>query len=161
MKRGRKPRPPQEKRLLGFPGKRKGESITDALPGKVDTTVTIMKPARLKKIKGASGVWDELIDQLPVRLEPVQVRMFSELCICLARLERIEAQIEREGILVGGTRKKKAWVKNPRLQIEREYRVAVEGMAGNFYLTPAAVASVPREKPEPRPSGILNGQFLG
>ena len=156
MTRGRKPRPRTEAALLGFPGKNRGEHQSEALPEK-DSNLRMLMPARLKRIKGAARVWKESLASLPVKLQLHQVPAFSDLCICVARLQECERLIEEQGLLVEG--QKKNGVKNPLLQIAREYRAAVQRWAGEFYLTAAASERIPKERPGPRPGGILNGEF--
>ena len=84
-KRGPKPRPKKESALLGFPGKRKGQHLEDALPAK-QSNIHILRPAWLADIAGATDVWAELTKAMSYRLEPQDIPAFSDLCVCIARL---------------------------------------------------------------------------
>ena len=84
---------------MGFPGKRRGERLEEALPVK-ESNVRVLKPAWLKDITGACVVWDELIAAMSYKLEPQDVPAFSDLCVCIARLRAEEKQIQREVLQV-------------------------------------------------------------
>jgi len=57
----------------------------------------------------------------------------GDMCLCIARLAACERDITGRGVLVEGDRGK---VKNPALQIAREYRTALQNWARRFGLTP-------------------------
>ena len=157
MTRGRKPRPARDAKMLGFPGKNRGEHLVDALP-ESDSNLRHLLPAILKKIKGAARLWKELLSSLPVALAPHQMPAFADMVICFARLQECERQIEAQGILVMG--QKKNQVKNPLIQVAREYRVAAQRWGGEFYLTAAASERIPTYPIRPGlKRGILNGEF--
>ena len=55
---------------------------------------------------------------------------------------------------------KKNQVKNPLIQVAREYRVAAQRWGGEFYLTAAASERIPTYPIRPGlKRGILNGEF--
>jgi P27 family predicted phage terminase small subunit len=57
----------------------------------------------------------------------------GDMCLCIARLAACEKDITDRGVLVEGDRGK---VKNPALQVAREYRTALQNWARRFGLTP-------------------------
>lgn len=154
--RGRRPNPRSDKKLLGFPGKRKGESLTDAVP-EAEGNLAIIPPARLKKTKGAVEIWREMLTSLPVSLQPHQVPAFTDMVICFARLQACENLIEKQGLTVEGTR---GTIKNPLLMVCGQYRASAQRWAGEFYLTAAATERLAPKKPEKKRRGILNGEFV-
>ncbi len=138
--RGRKPKPRSERKIAGFPNQRRGDSQHsrpgDELIREADAQAALVKPPWLKKIRGAAAIWDELIRTLPVIPAPHQARPFADLCTCLSRLQRCEALIEKEGVQVTG--KNGAKLKNPRVQVAKEYRAMVQRWSPEFFLTPSS-----------------------
>jgi P27 family predicted phage terminase small subunit len=78
----------------------------------------------------------------------------ADLCICRMRLEECERQIAEHGVLVPGQR---GLVKNPAVQIARQYRVALQKWADQFGCTPAARSriSAPPAETNDDPEGMF------
>lgn len=93
--------------------------------------------------------WNELAPRLEKLglLTEVDGAAFADYCLCLARLEEAERDIEKRGLLVDGDRGK---VKNPAAQLAREYRAAAQKWAARFGLDPASRAGldIAKEGPE-------------
>ena len=142
--------------MLGFPGKRRGERLEDALPAK-ESNVRILKPAWMKRIRGACGVWDELVQSMTYRLEPQDVPAFSDLCVCIARLRAEEKRIEIEGRVKKGERTGRQKVRNPRIMTAFKYREAMRKWCAAFYLTPGDRAGKPEQE---QPKGSTYGNTL-
>lgn len=121
--RGPKPKPYKEKKILGFPGKRK--------LWKAPKSERVKPPSYLTAT--AKKIFERIAPDV-IGMKLAHVDQLADYCRCLARLISIERQITREGIMRKGARKAK--VKNPRLQIAREYRLAIQRWAGEFGLTP-------------------------
>jgi P27 family predicted phage terminase small subunit len=85
--------------------------------------------------KEARRWWRELAP----KLEPLGLLTetdgpaFADYCLCLARLDAAERDIQERGLLVPGER---GMVKNPSCQLAREYRAAVQKWAARFGLDP-------------------------
>lgn len=86
----------------------------------------------------AKREWDRISELLSNHglLDDLDQRTLGDYCTAVARLEAAEADISRRGVLVKGYRG--ARVKNPSLQIAREYRAAVAQWAKVFGLSPEA-----------------------
>ncbi len=123
MTKGRKPKSHKEKKILGFPGKRAER-----------------KPPKSEKVKApsylsatAKRIFDRTAPGV-IGMKAAHVDQLADYCRLMARLINQERLIDNEGILRPGYRGGK--VKNPRLQIVREYRLAIQRWAGEFGLTP-------------------------
>jgi len=121
--KGRKPKSHGEKKILGFPGHHKQR--------KAPKSDKVKAPSYLNS--QAKRIFGRTAPQV-IGMKATHVDQLADYCRLMARLINQERLIDREGILVGGYRGRK--VKNPRLQIIREYRAAIQRWAGEFGLTP-------------------------
>lgn len=69
----------------------------------------------------------------------------ADYCLCRIRLEQCEADITQRGILVGGQR---GLVKNPSLQLARQYRSAMAKWVELFGLAPLSRQRISVPPPE-------------
>ncbi|HHY92912.1 MAG TPA: phage terminase small subunit P27 family, partial [Firmicutes bacterium] len=127
-------KPTALKILEGNPGKRplpqnepKPEPVAPKCPSRL--------PAAAKRH------WKALAPKLEKLglLTEVDGQAFADYCLCLARLEEAEKDIEERGLLVEGDRGK---VKNPAAQLAREYRAALQKWAARFGLDPQSRAGL-------------------
>ena len=123
MARGRKPKPRSEKKILGFPGHHKLR--------KAPKSEKVKAPSYLNS--QAKRIFDRLAPRV-IGMKVAHVDQLADYCRIMSRLINQERIIAKEGVMVSGYRGRK--VKNPRLQIVREYRLAIQRWAGEFGLTP-------------------------
>jgi P27 family predicted phage terminase small subunit len=85
----------------------------------------------------AQQEWYRMVELLQKRgdLSELDQAAIADYCLCLARLENLEADITKRGELVRGQRGK---VKNPSIQLAREYRASLMKWADALGLTPAS-----------------------
>jgi len=121
--KGRKPKSFSEKKILGFPGKRKSKP-----PPKSEKVVA---PSYLNS--QAKRIFERTAPSV-LGMKAAHVDQLADYCRLMARLINQERLIDKEGVLTSGQKKNR--VKNPRLQIIREYRLAIQRWAGEFGLTP-------------------------
>lgn len=78
----------------------------------------------------------------------------ADYCLCKVRLEQCEEDIGKRGVLIEGQR---GFVKNPALQIARQYRAALQRWVDFFGLAPAPRGriSVPKSEPADDPDGMF------
>jgi len=99
--------------------------------------------------KSARRYWRELAPRLERLglLREVDGPAFADFCLCLARLDAAERDIEERGLLVPGER---SMVKNPSCQLAREYRAAAQKWAVQFGLDPRSrtALDIPRGRDE-------------
>jgi P27 family predicted phage terminase small subunit len=126
------------KELRGNPGKR-----------------PIAEPANLRGIpqppaalpEEALPEWRRVVKLLSDRgdLSELDQAGLADYCLCRLRLAECEELIGRDGALVPGQR---GLVKNPAIQIARQYRSALAKWAELFGLTPASRSRISTPKPE-------------
>jgi len=142
--KGRKPKSHKEKKILGFPGKR-----AERKPPKSDK---VKAPSYLNS--QAKRIFDRLAPKV-IGMKAAHVDQLADYARLMARLRNQERLIDKEGILRPGYRGGK--VKNPRLQIVREYRLAIQRWAAEFGLTPAGAMRLgAKPEDEPYTDGILD-----
>lgn len=136
------PRPKADK-LKVIEGNRGHQRKRPALEFRCQTPVA---PASLPK--SAKPYWDDLIPRLvdEIPLLGIDNSALADLCVCVARLDRAERDIERRGLLVRGAKGNR--VKNPALQVAREYRMSVQRWFATFGLTPADRQRLGPQKPK-------------
>jgi len=85
----------------------------------------------------AQSEWARVVDLLAKRgdLSELDQAAIADYCRCLARLENLEADITARGELVDGDRGK---VKNPSIQLAREYRASLMKWSDALGMTPAS-----------------------
>jgi len=141
---GRKLKSHAEKKILGFPGKR--------FERKAPKSETVKAPSYLSAT--AKKIFDRTAPGV-MGMKVAHVDQLADYCQCLARLIAVEKKITREGIMRKG--QKKNMVKNPLLQISREYRAAVQRWAAEFGLTPAGAMRLGAKLDDgPDSDGILD-----
>lgn len=149
MKRGRKPKPTEQKRLAGNPGKR---PLNKREP-KPPTSKLPLAPDRLDG--EALAVWDELAPQLQAAdlLADVDRNLFAHLCdneaIVRAAADAMKVPVLNKAgdivlpqqplVIEGATG---ALVKNPLLNIMRDHANMVRLIGAEFGLSPSARASL-------------------
>jgi P27 family predicted phage terminase small subunit len=113
---GRPAKPTAKKALRGNPGKRDLSAVALNIPGLPDP------PERLPA--EALPEWRRVTKLLRERgdLSDLDQAGLADYCLCRLRLEQCEAQITAEGTLIQGQR---GMVKNPAIQIARQYRSAM------------------------------------
>ncbi len=121
--KGRKPKSHAEKKILGFPGHHKQR--------KAPKSDKVKAPSYLNS--QAKRIFGRTAPQV-IGMKATHVDQLADYCRLMARLINQERKIDKEGILIPGYRGRR--VKNPRLQIIREYRAAIQRWAGEFGLTP-------------------------
>ena len=67
-------------------------------------------------------------------LTPIDVVAFGDLCLCLARTAEAELDVSARGLLIQGER---GLVKNPAIQIGRDYRAQAMRLMARFGMTPS------------------------
>lgn len=99
--------------------------------------------------------WKAIIPQLAKRvaLHRIDSTALADLATCVFRVNQAERQIDKHGVLVKGAHGNP--VKNPAIQIARQYRYSVQRWFSVFGLTPADRSKVPAsiltEAPEASP----------
>lgn len=85
----------------------------------------------------AQQEWSRVVALLAARgdLSELDQAPLGDYCVCAVRLAELEADITKRGVLVKGQR---GLVKNPSVQISREYRTALARWADALGLTPAS-----------------------
>lgn len=80
-------------------------------------------------------IWRAVVPRIAALgiLSPLDQYALRDMCVCLTRLLECEADISARGVLVEGERGK---VKNPALQIARQYRESLQKWSQKFGLTP-------------------------
>jgi P27 family predicted phage terminase small subunit len=146
MPRNAKPQALQERR--GHPDKRP-RRIVQHLPGCPEP------PAGLPP--EALSEWRRLTELLSARgdLSELDQAALADYCLCRIRLEECERLIAEQGVLVRGQR---GLVKNPALQIARQYRAALQKWSDLFGLTPASRGkiNIPRQEIDDDPDGMFS-----
>ncbi len=143
--KGPPPKPPKEKKILGFPGKQKLRKAP-----KSDK----VKPPSYLSAK-AKKLFKETAPNI-IGMKQEHAAQLADYCHCLTRLISIERQITNEGIMKKG-RMPGTKVKNPRLQIAREYRQAIQRWAEVFGLTPIGAMRLGAKPDDEDPDdGILD-----
>lgn len=104
----------------------------------------------------ALAEWQRVVRLLRDRgdLSELDQAGLADYCLCRVRLEECERQIAEQGVLIQGQR---GLVKNPALQIARQYRAAMQKWADLFGLTPASRSriSVPKAEADDDPDGMF------
>ena len=152
-KPGPRKKPRKVRKIQGFPGKARGDSLVDARPdqkARTDQVAAMRPPSWLKKIPEATEVWEELLRTMPVIPAPHQTRTFADFCICLATLKRLELRIRKEGFMMKGK-------KHPLLQTAKDHRGFIQRWAPEFYLTPASSESRIRSQQNESVGSTLSG----
>jgi P27 family predicted phage terminase small subunit len=104
--------------------------------------------------------WRRLAPQLlPLGLVGLDTIALRDLCTCVARLQAAEVDIDTRGQLIEGYRKSK--VKNPSLQIAREYRLSVTRWCDRFGLTLKARSILVVPEPESKEPSLDELLFKG
>src|SRR5580658_1284061 len=87
--------------------------------------------------KRAQNEWARVIALLQKRgdLSELDSAAIADYCRCVAHLEAVERDIAKRGVLITGQRGK---VKNPSLQISREYRSALARWTDLLAMNPSA-----------------------
>lgn len=136
-----------EKSLRGNPGRR----VLDApnhLAGEPRAPEALPEEALAE--------WQRVVRLLRDRgdLSELDQAGLADYCLCRVRLEECERQIAEQGVLIPGQR---GLVKNPALQIARQYRAAMQKWADLFGLTPASRSriSVPKAEADDDPDGMF------
>lgn len=116
------------KKAEGNPGKR---PLVDPVRGEVGIPD---KPAYLNECE--SGYWDFYARQLDLRgdLDKADGPALADMCVCCARLEEAEGIIREGGLMVKGER---GMVKNPAIQLSRNYRQQAQKYFELFGVCPA------------------------
>ncbi len=85
----------------------------------------------------AQQEWSRVVDLIQRRgdLSELDQAAIADYCRCLARLENLESDISARGELVDGDRGK---VKNPSIQLAREYRASLMKWSDALGMTPAS-----------------------
>ena len=94
------------------------------------------KPERPKDLKGsAAAFWDFFAAQLELRggFELAHGPALADFCTCMARVKDLEAQIEKQGVLIKGQR---GMVKHPGIQLSRNYRSQAQKYIEYFGFAP-------------------------
>lgn len=93
--------------------------------------------------------WQRVVGLLMDRgdLSALDQAGLADYCICTVRLKECEADISARGVLIPGQR---GQVKNPSLQIARQYRAALQKWADMFGLTPSSRSRLTVPTPEPQ-----------
>lgn len=137
----------QSKKLAGNPGKRP-EGNAPRLPGAPAAPPSLPEEARAE--------WDRMVILLGRRgdLSELDQAGLADYCLCKVRLEQCEEDIGKRGVLIEGQR---GFVKNPALQIARQYRAALQRWVDFFGLAPAPRGriSVPKSEPADDPDGMF------
>jgi P27 family predicted phage terminase small subunit len=128
-----------KKSLRGNPGKRALAAIPLNVPGLPDPPKGLPGEAlaewwRVTKLLRERGDLSEL-DQAGL----------SDYCLCRIRLEQCEADITKRGVLIEGQR---GLVKNPALQLARQYRSAMAKWVELFGLAPLSRQRISIPPPE-------------
>lgn len=101
--------------------------------------------------------WRRLTELLSARgdLSELDQAALADYCLCRVRLEECERLIAEQGVLVRGQR---GLVKNPALQIARQYRAALQKWSDLFGLTPASRGkiNIPRQEIDDDPDGMFS-----
>jgi P27 family predicted phage terminase small subunit len=107
---------------------------------------------------GARAIWRELVPRLVATgtITAADRLGLADMTLCVWRLHQAEAEVERLGLTVQGTRG--GPVRNPAAALAREYRQAVQAWAARFGLTPGDRA---RLRQEPAPAGPTLAELLG
>ena len=143
--KGPHPKSHKEKKILGFPGKRK--------PRKAPKADKVKPPSYLSA--KAKKLFKETAPKI-IGMKQEHAAQLADYCHCLTRLISIERQITNEGIMKKG-RMPGTKVKNPRLQIAREYRQAIQRWAEVFGLTPIGAMRLGAKPDDEDPDdGILD-----
>lgn len=133
-------KPNKAKELTGNPGKR---AIHEPIRGEVGIPD---KPAYLNEME--SGYWEFYSHHLNVRgdLDKADGPALADMCVCCARLEEAEAiirgavmvvdgkEVRVGGLMVQGER---GMVKNPAIQLSRNYRQQAQKYFEMFGVSPA------------------------
>lgn len=145
--RGPKPAPTALKVLRGDRPSRinRGEPV----PGEGD----VVRPGWLAGVSGARAVWDRLAPDLQRRgvLTAWDVDAFAAFCVAVVRHRAAVELVERDGLMIDGARGGR--VRNPAVQMERDYADQVKSGAARFGLTPAdrsSVKAAPAAPADPR-----------
>lgn len=69
----------------------------------------------------------------------------ADYCLCVQRLAESEAAVTTKGVLIQGER---GMVKNPALQLAREYRNSIRQWCAEFGLTPSSRGRMNIQEPE-------------
>ena len=126
MTRGRKRKPYVVKQAEGNRGRRPLE------PG-IEPPPTVFAPP-FELNEAAKQEWDRLLGEC-YWLRSTEAYAIADRCRCVARLADCEADIQKRGHVVK-TRNGK--VKNPSIQIGREYRAAIQRYDSELGLTTAS-----------------------
>jgi P27 family predicted phage terminase small subunit len=166
--RGRKPKPDTVKKLQGNPGKRalkppaKSSEKAVKPPPKADESATSGTTPVLKMPAGlpaaAQREWKRVVPFLEKAgvVNGYDQAALADYCLCVHRLAECEADVTKRGVLVEGERGK---VKNPALQLAREYRNSIRQWCSEFGLTPSSRGrmNIPEPETEDEFEKFLNG----
>lgn len=135
---GRNAKEITEARRLNNPGKTsKSEIDRKTGTGKYDPALFVLvKPEMVKKLKRASGLWDEMSSLMIPQglLTALDVPIFARYCVCLAKAYDLEEKIEREQIKNSNNTASLA----PDMQLLKFYWEQVATYASHLGLTPKA-----------------------
>ncbi len=134
--KGRKPKPYLVKAAAGNPGKRKLQ------PGVQPAATPFDPPMPLEG--AAAEEWRRVVSEATWLRAP-EAAAIADRCLCWARLLEAEADIAERGFIV---RTRNGKVKNPSVQIAREYRKAIQAYDAALGLTTIARERLSPAKPE-------------
>lgn len=151
---GRKPTPNTVKSLRGNPGKR---------PLKRTETVAkkMSKPLKMPKDlpDSAQKEWRRVVPTLFKLgiVNHLDQMALADYCLCVHRLEQCEQEVTDKGVLIQS--RDRGMVKNPALQLAREYRTSIQKWADQFGLTPSSRGrmNLPVEEEHDEFEEFLNG----
>lgn len=93
--------------------------------------------------------------QVGVPLTVADTPVLADMALCLARIRQAEDIITRDGVLVDGKRGQGALVKNPALQVSREYSERLRKWFIRFGVSPIDRKSLDlTEEPEPEDQAV-------
>jgi P27 family predicted phage terminase small subunit len=145
--RGRTPKSDEVKKLQGNPGKR---GPKNSAKGNENGTEDALKPSaiipkgmipKLEMPRGlgnkAKAEWQRVVPALEAAgvINGLDLQALQDYCLCVQRLAECEADVSKRGVLIDGDR---GPVKNPALQLAREYRANVRQWCEAFGLTPSS-----------------------
>lgn len=128
--RGRKPNTEAVKELQGNPGKRAPKAAQKA---QNSSAPPLEMPSDLTP--AAQVEWKRVVPGLVQRgvVNGYDQTALADYCLCVQRLAECELQVSAMGLLIQGER---GMVKNPALQLAREYRNSIRQWCSEFGLTP-------------------------
>jgi P27 family predicted phage terminase small subunit len=145
-KRGRKPKPPHLKLIEGNPGKRPIPELPQAPSGAPNEPTWSDVFGRGKPLeplrKAAAREWKRVVpilDNLGY-LSPIDVRILTDYCVCVARLEQCEREITTRGLLVETP---SGFARNPAITPANQYRQQLRFYLSELGLGPSSRGRLP------------------